>query len=762
MHNRVSHGFGKKSKSKCTARLRGLVQKNKILYPPIRPFRMVLPDAAPKCNLSAQTEEIESCMKIPAFYQCERYIRACFHKGEKDVSSPQYRKKIEPILHAQEGYGTIGAGNTDLAQAATFPSSPCVSIIIPAHNQFRYTCRCLNSVLAHTSHIPCEIILVDDHSTDETQTIETHYPTLRVIRNETTRGFLRNINTAATVSRGTYLCLLNNDTIVTPDWLSSLLRVFEQFERTGLVGSKLVYPTGVMQEAGGYITRDEEIGNFGRGQNYFDPKFNYIRDVDYVSGASLLIRRDLWNDLGGFDEAYLPAYFEDTDLAMRVRQKGFHVRYQPRSVVFHFESISYQQARSEKMELMAKNKSVFLSRWRNEIQTTHASRGDGFRFYERCDDHRPTILYVDTHVPHPYSCGAKLSHAYCKLLRQMGFSVKFLPLYGTPTIENDLVELGQLGIEVLLAYDKRGHIIFYNDPVTKWFRPWFAANRRNITFFLLCRPDSFPIFQAMRQVDPRISFFYHPADLHFLRYERAETFETISWAKKRKRGKQKRREIQLLAQARNVLHVSAFEQTYLHDQYGLTNGAVIPCLIFDEIKVYRKLPASFTELMYIGGGHHASIDGIRWFIDTIFPFVQEACPDVCLHVIGDCGTAVTPKRGVVVHGRLSENDVADFYQKTVAVLPLRFGAGLKGKLLEAMNYGTPFVTTSVGLEGIPGNELTVAAYDTPAAFARRVIEILHDPATAAEDVHRCQQFINTHFTAAVAKSVLKNVFAGLV
>ena len=151
---------------------------------------------------------------------------------------------------------------------------------------------------------------------------------IRVVANSQNMGFVLSCNAGAAVARGKFLCFLNNDTEVQADWLDALLQTFRDLPGTGLAGSKLVYPDGTLQEAGGIIWRDGSAWNYGRGQDPDLPVYNYARDVDYCSGASIMVPKVLFDELGGFDECYVPAYGEDSDLALKVRGLGRRVIYQ--------------------------------------------------------------------------------------------------------------------------------------------------------------------------------------------------------------------------------------------------------------------------------------------------------------------------------------------------------------------------------------------------------------------------------------------------
>ena len=218
---------------------------------------------------------------------------------------------------------------------------PIVSIIIPVYNQFEYTYNCLRSISERTGNeIPYELIIADDCSKDQTMDMEKVAIGITVIHNKKNLRFLKNCNNAARYARGRYILFLNNDTQVQNDWLKSLVNLIESDDEIGMVGSKLLYPDGSLQEAGGIVWKDASAWNYGNRKNPSLPEFNYVKEVDYISGASIMIRKSLWNMIGGFDERFCPAYCEDSDLAFEVRKHGSKVMYQPASVVVHFEGKS--------------------------------------------------------------------------------------------------------------------------------------------------------------------------------------------------------------------------------------------------------------------------------------------------------------------------------------------------------------------------------------------------------------------------------------
>ncbi len=236
-------------------------------------------------------------------------------------------------------------------------------MIIPVHNELKFTLSCLDSLLSHRSQHLFEVIVADDSSTDGTVEAVSRLP-VRLHRNSGDKGFVGNCNHAAQFATGRNIVLLNNDVVLLPQWLDELVDELNADPTVGIVGSRLIWPNGKLQEAGSVIYSNGKTIRIGNKADPTKPEYNHAREVDFISGASIGIQTALWRKLGGFDRIFSPGYYEDVDLAFRVRELGYKVIYKPESALIHFGSMSFSDTATE---LMARNRSKFLKKWHKNL-----------------------------------------------------------------------------------------------------------------------------------------------------------------------------------------------------------------------------------------------------------------------------------------------------------------------------------------------------------------------------------------------------------
>jgi GT2 family glycosyltransferase len=326
--------------------------------------------------------------------------------------------------------------------------TPLVSVVIPVFNQWPVTQRCLEALQSATDRVVHEVIVVDDASTDETSELLGTNTGITVVRNPRNLGFLASCNRGAAQAKGKYITFLNNDTEPRPGWLDEVIFVFRNFAEVGLVGSKLVYPDGRLQDAGGLIWSSGDPWNYGHGEDPDLSEFGYTRQADYVTGASMTIDRDVWRRVGGFSEEFSPAYFEDTDLAFKVRLVGRKVVYAPLSVVVHHEGVSSgTDTASGTKRYQAINEPLFKAKWM-DAYAHHPDLGTDPRL---AADHRGTrfrMLILAAEVPWVGDLAAGYEAVQeIRLFQSLGCKVVLAAEQHPPT-EDVIMELRRIGTEV--------------------------------------------------------------------------------------------------------------------------------------------------------------------------------------------------------------------------------------------------------------------------------------------------------------------------
>ena len=262
------------------------------------------------------------------------------------------------------------------AGSLRFPSvrNPQVSIVIPVYNNDKLTVECLSSVLKHTKGIPYEVIIINDGSAKQTEEVLSQVENITYLRNPQNLGFLLSCNRAAERARGALLLILNNDVQVTQGWLSALVATFSDYENVGAVSPRVLFPNGRLQEAGSRIKQDAYSQLIGFWDDPELPRYNYLREVDYCSGVCLMVDRESFHELGGFDTDFAPAYYEDVDLCFRLRRAGKRIIYNPRSVVIHHLSATTITDSSYKLQLAVRNAQKLAERWQEQIDDLNRVR----------------------------------------------------------------------------------------------------------------------------------------------------------------------------------------------------------------------------------------------------------------------------------------------------------------------------------------------------------------------------------------------------
>ncbi len=514
--------------------------------------------------------------------------------------------------------------------------------------------------------------------------------------------------------------MLNDDTEIQPGWLEALIETADAHPDVDAVGSRILHPDGTLQEAGSVVWRDGSTVGVGRGLPAGSRRYAYLRDVDYVSACSLLVRRSTFEQLGGFDEQYFPGYLEDVDLCLAIRARGGRVLYQPRSVVIHHES---QSAADAKTFLILRGRRILRAKWGRELERRAEARPWEPRALElavhRARGNPRRILIIDDRLPDPGS-GGGLGRAL-DAIRELSAAGCAVSLYPSIDSSGDRSTLQDLGVDVvegdLIAHLSEPHVAY--------------------DVAIVSRPNNFHFVKRLRWLQQQCAVIYDAEALFYRRLEREAVVlrdshpHRAATAELQARGYRKL-ELRIGRSVDRIVAASAVEADALRQMSPRCPVDVIEGRSLDARFTHRPFERRWGMVLVAGWlapYPSPNSDGLEWFLERVLPLVKDQLPWVQLRVTGrsphhELASHESPWVRFVGH----VDDLAELYDSAqLAVVPMRFGAGIKNKALEAVLHGVPVVATTVGGEGVPGaGGLGVSVADDPAEFAQRVVTLLGD------------------------------------
>ncbi|PPU67454.1 glycosyl transferase [Xanthomonas pisi] len=636
------------------------------------------------------------------------------------------------------------------AFAVPHSTAPRVTVVIPVYNHIAHTLACLRALAAHPPQLEVEIIVVDDGSSDATAVQLPQIDGLQYHLRASNGGFIAACNDGIALARGEYVVLLNNDTIPQPGWLDRLIDTFAAYPDAGLVGAQLVYPDGRLQESGGVVFGDGSAWSYGRFESADDPRYAYVRAMDYCSGAAIALPRTLLlTTLGGLDRRYMPAYYEDTDLAFAVRAAGHQVLVQPASVVVHDEGTSNgTDTRTGVKAYQVRNQAVFAEKWQQALaMQLPVGTVPGPAQLHRA---QRQVLILDECVPQPdRDSGSLRQFNLIRLLREEGAHVVFVPTRREHAGRHTLA-LQQLGVEVWYA------------PFLDGIGGWLRTHGPRFAVVLLVRHHvAHACLPLLKQYAPQARTLFDTVDLHYLRERRgAELAGDTNLLRSAERTRV--RELEIMAATDVTVLVSAAEQAQLRADAPQIRTALLSNL--HEVAGSGHSFEQRRDLVFVGGFRHPpNVDAVQWFISAIFPQVRAQLPAVEFHCIGaDLPEALKLLAeecpGVRLHGHVP--DLVPFMDSArIAVAPLRFGAGVKGKINLSMAHGQPVVGTTCAVEGMhlrDGEDVCVA--DEADAFANAIVRLYQDATQWQKLADNGLRNVAEYFSLDAARATVRELF----
>lgn len=668
-------------------------------------------------------------------------------------NTPTQENGLNRLEHVQTAHDVVVEGLTNRKKfpKLTLPKvdNPDVSVVLPVHNAFEYTYNCIASLILAYNKLSFEVILVDDESSDRTVNIDDHVENLRVIKNEKNLGFLRTTQSGADAANADYIVLLNNDTEVTSGWLDSLYDTFQRFDNVGIAGSKLIYPDGTLQEAGGLVWGNGQPANIGNGDNPENPIYNYVRHADYVSAASLMISKAAWEKVGGFSEEFIPAYYEDTDLSFKVRDAGFKTLYVPSSVVVHYEGMSNGcDLDSGYKRYQTVNAPLFRKKWRHAYRHNGEYRKNIEMEVDRNKDFR--VLMVDYATPKPdQDAGSYAALQEMRLLQELGCKITFVP--------NNVAHMGKYttalqneGIECLYAPFHRNVGEVLRDRGMEFDLVY-------ITRFSVAEE----IIQYVRKYS-KAKIALNNADLHFLREMRAAAHgsdEEVAYAMDTRR-----RELDVMNQVDAILSYNDTEHSII-SSHTFEGDNIFKC---PWVLTEKPLRVPFSErkgIAFLGGFNHMpNREGVNFFVEKVMPLIREKAPEINFHVFGsNVPDEIEDLASDDIHieGYVESLDTL-FDQCRVFVAPLLSGAGIKGKVLESVSYQVPCVLSPIAAESTGlVHDLNSKIAESPQEWADAIISLYNDESEWTRLSQKALELVQERYSVAHGLNAMSEMMSYL-
>ncbi|WP_424363296.1 glycosyltransferase [Methylocystis parvus] len=644
----------------------------------------------------------------------------------------------------------VQAARTDYPELALATSrAPVVSIIVPVYNGFDFTYRCLASFARAEIRTRYELIVVDDGSLDETLLAPLLFKGAKIVRNDENLGFVGSCNKGARAAQGKFLLFLNNDTELTENAVDALVETFEMDDRIGVAGAKLLFPNGKLQEAGGIVWRLGDAWNFGRGKDPEAPQYSYLRDADYVSGAALMIEKALFDELDGFDAHYSPAYYEDADLCFRARQKGKRVVVQPLSQVVHFEgATSGTSTASGAKRYQAVNHHKFRARWR-DVLASHRLNGEQPEL--ECERHvtRRALFIDNTALTPDEDAGSLAALEHIRGLQRLGYKVTFAPSDNMSRIEPHTSRLQAMGVECLYL----PYVGSVEEALRQAIAPFDVV-------YLHRYSNASKYIGMVRRYHPKAQIVFSVCDLHYLRLQREAAVTKLPEIL-REAEEMRRLELAAINQSDSVLVYSFAEADILRQEKVSARIGVAPWEV--TVNPTKVDVAERLGIAFVGGyGHPPNVDAAKVLALDLMPLVRAREPKIVCQLVGsNMPSEIADLAGPDIRavGKIEQLDTL-FEQVRITVAPLRYGAGVKGKVLYSLAAGVPCVMTPIAAEGLPlTDELQYLVADSLEEQADKIVRLHNDIAFHKDVAKAGLDFISRFFSRDTVDGALRRLLA---
>lgn len=635
----------------------------------------------------------------PNYEQARIQLDRLENKNQPQETVPQTIAEVTPESKLKQAKQTIDnlsqivLNNFLVSQSILeFPEAaePIVSIILVLYNRAELTLSCLHSLL-HQNFTDYELIIVDNNSSDRTRELLEKINHAQIILNQENKHFLIASNQASQIAKGKYLLFLNNDAQILGDSINAAVQTISSNEQIGAVGGKIILPDGTLQEAGSIIWQDGSCLGYGRGDKPEASQYMFQREVDYCSGAFLLTPRELFSQLGSFDLAYQPAYYEETDYCVKIHKAGKKIIYDPNVTILHYEFASSEQS-DRAIALQIKNQETFITQHQDWLQYQYTPDVKHILLASSRKNSGKRILFIDDRIPHPYlGSGYTRGHKMLQIMAE-SHQVTFYPtdLSYQETWQETYQDLPQ-NIEMNIGWGLQKLEDFLQIR-SNYYDMIFVSRPHNMNHlnYILERNNLLTKSQII----------YDAEALYCLRdfaYQELQGQPLSSEAKQQAIAK----ELELASKSNLIISVSSTEQEKFLE-YGYQRVEVLGHSL--DVTSTPNLFEERQDILFVGAVYELqspNADSILWFSQEIFPLIQQRLEQKINFLLVGNNRVIELREKIAklnnpqikILGKV--DNLYDLYNNSrIFIAPTRFAAGIPHKVHEASAYGLPVVTTS--------------------------------------------------------------------
>ncbi len=661
----------------------------------------------------------------PAQIQLDKILKKDTTTEDKSINDPELQ--LQQAKKALDSINNLKLKNFFFSQTElVFPKveNPLVSVVLILYNRAELTLSCLDSIL-HNSFKNLEVVIIDNDSSDRTNELLDRIHGAKIIRNPENRHFLLASNQASEIATGKYLLFLNNDAQILGNSIEAAVETIESDGNIGAVGGKIILPDGTLQEAGSIIWQDGSCLGYGRGDDPESSLYRFQREVDYCSGAFLLTPRDLFLELGKFDEAYQPAYYEETDYCVRLHKADKKIIYDPKVAILHYEFASSQQQNSA-IELQKRNQQIFITRHKDWLQSQQHPDISNIPIASRRKGDNKSILFVDDRIPHPYlGSGYTRSHKILNIMNDLGFLVTF---YATDISHTESWRE--------TYSDLSNTIEIVKDRGLQQLEDFLKERQDYYDIIFISRPHNMGYLNSTLERHDFLNNATIIYDAEALYCLRDFAYQELQNNPVREEIKQQKiqEELALASNSNVIISVSPLEQQkFINHGYSQVEvvGHSLSCLPTEKSFSQRK------DILFVGAIYELespNADSVIWLIEEIFPIIREYLGDeINLIIVGNNSVPEIQTKipepyqnSIQIKGRV--DNLLEFYNSSrIFVAPTRYAAGIPHKVHEAAAYGLPIVTTSLIAQQLQWqNERDLLVADQAQDFALQCIKLYQE------------------------------------